>query len=118
VSPPEAEGCGAIQELLGAYALDAVDPEEAALVHDHLANCPLAGRRSTGIVKPSHFWPRRARRRTRSGTGSPAPSDPRRRPTVHQCRDWSPPPGRQRGHAGSGPFRRRLSPRRRRCSSA
>jgi anti-sigma factor RsiW len=40
VSPPDAEGCDAIQELLGPYALDSVDPEEAALVDDHLANCP------------------------------------------------------------------------------
>jgi anti-sigma factor RsiW len=40
VSPPEAEGCDAIQDLLGAYALDSLDPEEAALVDDHLANCP------------------------------------------------------------------------------
>lgn len=29
-----------IVELLGAYALDAVDPEEAALVEDHLRTCP------------------------------------------------------------------------------
>jgi anti-sigma-K factor RskA len=29
-----------IQELLGAYALDAVDADEAALVEQHLAGCP------------------------------------------------------------------------------
>jgi len=29
-----------IEELLGAYALDAVDPEEARLVEEHLAECP------------------------------------------------------------------------------
>lgn len=29
-----------IAELLGAYALDAVDPDEAALVEDHLRGCP------------------------------------------------------------------------------
>jgi Anti-sigma-K factor rskA/Putative zinc-finger len=29
-----------IAELLGAYALDAVDPDEAAAVEDHLVNCP------------------------------------------------------------------------------
>ena len=29
-----------LQELLGAYALDAVDPDEAALVEDHLRECP------------------------------------------------------------------------------
>ena len=29
-----------IQELLGAYALDAVDPDEAAVIEDHLRDCP------------------------------------------------------------------------------
>lgn len=29
-----------IEELLGAYALDAVDPQEARLVEEHLAECP------------------------------------------------------------------------------
>jgi len=29
-----------IEELLGAYALDAVDADEARLVEDHLADCP------------------------------------------------------------------------------
>lgn len=29
-----------IEELLGAYALDAVDPEEARLVEEHLVECP------------------------------------------------------------------------------
>jgi anti-sigma factor RsiW len=29
-----------IEELLGAYALDAVDPDEARQVEDHLAECP------------------------------------------------------------------------------
>jgi anti-sigma factor RsiW len=29
-----------VMELLGAYALDAVDPDEAALVEDHLRTCP------------------------------------------------------------------------------
>lgn len=29
-----------IEELLGAYALDAVEPEEARLVEEHLATCP------------------------------------------------------------------------------
>ena len=40
MSPPDAEGCEAIQELLGACALDSVYPEEADRVNDHLANCP------------------------------------------------------------------------------
>ena len=29
-----------ISELLGAYALDAVDPDESAIISDHLAGCP------------------------------------------------------------------------------
>ena len=29
-----------IEELLGAYALDAVDPDEARLVEEHLVECP------------------------------------------------------------------------------
>src|SRR3546814_17505894 len=29
-----------VQDLLGAYALDAVDDDERALVEDHLAECP------------------------------------------------------------------------------
>lgn len=55
-------------ELLGAYALDAVDPEEAALVEAHLASCgrcsgELAGfREAIGLVAnsggdaPAHLW--------------------------------------------------------------
>ncbi len=35
VGPTEAE----IEELLGAYALDALEPEEAALVEEHLRTC-------------------------------------------------------------------------------
>ncbi len=33
--------CGEVQELLGAYALDALDPEELAEVRGHLATCNL-----------------------------------------------------------------------------
>jgi Anti-sigma-K factor rskA, C-terminal/Putative zinc-finger len=40
VSPPDAEGCDGIQDLLAAFALDSLDPDEAALVENHLANCP------------------------------------------------------------------------------
>jgi anti-sigma factor RsiW len=40
MNPPQPPDCGAIQDLLGAYALDAVDPEEAARVDEHLASCP------------------------------------------------------------------------------
>ena len=38
-----------VQELLGAYALDAVDPELAAIIEDHLrhcARCRAGGRRA------------------------------------------------------------------------
>lgn len=37
---PTAPGCEAFGELLGVYALDALDPDEAALVADHLRACP------------------------------------------------------------------------------
>lgn len=35
-------------ELLGAYALDALDPEEAALVHEHVQGCPRCQDELTG----------------------------------------------------------------------
>jgi hypothetical protein len=40
MTSPQGGACEAIQDLLGAYALDAVDPDEAALIGDHLATCP------------------------------------------------------------------------------
>jgi anti-sigma factor RsiW len=40
MSPQGAAGCDAVSELLGAYALDALDPDEADLVHNHLQSCP------------------------------------------------------------------------------
>lgn len=59
-----------IQELLGAYALHAVDPEEAALVERHLEECPrcrgeVANHRevatrlgNSGGVAPDGLWDR------------------------------------------------------------
>lgn len=83
MSPPEAEGCDAIQELLGAYALDSVDPEEAALVNDHLANCPrcrqevdrhresIALLAAAGGTAPDEIWDRIA-----GAIDRPAPPGP------------------------------------------
>lgn len=39
MNPILPQECGPIQDLLGAYALDAVEPEEAALVAEHLRSC-------------------------------------------------------------------------------
>lgn len=59
-----------IQELLGAYAIDAVDAEEATLIEGHLAGCPrcrseVAGHREaatllsfTGTAAPEDVWSR------------------------------------------------------------
>lgn len=59
-----------IVELLGAFALDAVDPDEAALVEDHLRGCPrcaaeVAEHREvaamlahTGAPAPEGIWER------------------------------------------------------------
>lgn len=61
-----------LQELLGAYALDAVDPDEAAEVDDHLRECPrcraeVAEHRETAallvearIEPPPALWDRLA----------------------------------------------------------
>jgi hypothetical protein len=58
----------AIIELLGAFALDAVDPDEAAAVRDHLAGCPACRdevaqhHQTAGILAPTggeppaHLW--------------------------------------------------------------
>lgn len=40
MTSPEPSGCEALADLLGAYALDAVDPDEAARVASHMASCP------------------------------------------------------------------------------
>jgi anti-sigma factor RsiW len=50
-----------LQSLLGAYALDALDPEEVAAVEEHLARVPtLPGR---GGRPPRHGVPSRNGRR-------------------------------------------------------
>ncbi len=36
----ETEGCGPVSELLGVYAIDALDADEAAFVAAHLRSCP------------------------------------------------------------------------------
>ena len=69
-SPEEPRRPEEIEELLGAYALDAVDPEERVLVEEHLASCPrcraeladhlavaaLLG--NTGAPAPAGVWSR------------------------------------------------------------
>lgn len=40
MTTPREGSCDAFADLLGAYALDAVDEDEAALVREHLAVCP------------------------------------------------------------------------------
>jgi anti-sigma factor RsiW len=100
VSPPEADGCDAIQELLGAYALDSVDPEEAALVNDHLANCPRCRQEddrhretigllaAAGRTAPDQVWDRIA------GTiGRQTPPD---RPSLPRLVSAARPPARSR----------------------
>lgn len=71
-----------VQELLGAYALDAVDADEAALVEDHLRDCPrcraeLAAHRETAAQlshghaePPPQLWDRVA---AALEGGTPAP---------------------------------------------
>lgn len=63
-------GCREIEDLLGAYALDAVEPDEAVLVRNHVADCPrcsyeLAEHRETismvasaGGSAPDGVWDR------------------------------------------------------------
>ncbi len=90
-----------IQELLGAYALDAVDPDEAELIERHLEACPrcraeVEGHRevatmlgNTGGDAPDGLWdriaePARGRRRrpcgstSRTGPATVIPLAPRR----------------------------------------
>lgn len=63
---------GEVQSLLGAYALDAVDPGEAAVIEEHLAECPrcraeISGYRDTAALlgnlggdAPPDVWDRLA----------------------------------------------------------
>lgn len=78
-----------IQELLGAYALDAVSPDEAAAVERHLVDCPrcrseVEAHRETaaslahvGMDAPEGVWERIA---DRLGSASPVPPARRVRP--------------------------------------
>jgi anti-sigma factor RsiW len=84
----------AIAELLGAYALDAVDPDDATAVEEHLAVCPrcrdevahhhqTAGLlASSGGEAPAELWDGIASRLKRppdmSGPPRPLPLGPRR----------------------------------------
>jgi anti-sigma factor RsiW len=86
-----------IQELLGAYAIDAVDAEEATLVEAHLAGCPrcrgeVAEHREaatllsfSGASAPEGVWSRIAAvlDETPPSRPKPAPCDssPTTRPT-------------------------------------
>lgn len=110
-----------IEELLGAYALDAVDPDERALMEDHLATCPrcraeLADHREVAALlgnlpepTPDRLWDRIEEAldtrghavdtelfRRVGGLTAPAPLP---RP--------SPPPALQSDGAGRAPSRRR-----------
>jgi len=90
-----------VAELLGAYALDAVDPEEAVAVEVHLAACPrctaeVAQHRAVaglianaGVDAPTALWDRIAARIDRTGepvrsrpSPLPSPSRPDRSPVV------------------------------------
>jgi anti-sigma factor RsiW len=86
MSPPQPPDCEAVQDLLGAYALDAVDREETARVDEHLVTCPrcrqevdqhretmvaLAG---GGGPAPDQVWDRIAG--AIGGSGSPGSSPP------------------------------------------
>ncbi len=76
-----------LQELLGVYALDALEPDEAAEVEAHLAQCPRcaaevdAHREVAGLIgnggaeAPAELWDRIAERLPagRPGTASPGP---------------------------------------------
>jgi anti-sigma-K factor RskA len=84
------------QELLGAYALDAVDEDEVEAVREHLSDCPrcrdeLAAHRlaaaalgPAGGEAPPEIWDRIAGRLT----DSPPPLRLVRRPAAHRAR-WA-----------------------------
>lgn len=83
-------GCREIEDLLGAYALDAVEPDEQTLVRKHVADCPrcsheLAEHRETiGMVAsaggsaPEGVWARIAE----TIRQYPSPAAPRQSPMV------------------------------------
>lgn len=81
-----------LQELLGAYALDAVDPDEAAALEAHLAECPscrseVAAHReaaaklgNVGAEAPAQLWDQIAAELT-AGSAQPLPSNVVRLPS-------------------------------------
>lgn len=107
---PEPAGHDAVEALLGAYALDAVEPEEAAAVEAHLATCrrcasevarhhEVAGLlANSGGDAPAELWDRIAGHLERPVT-VPEPPELRAAPGG----------GRGPGAAGSPGSRRRLA---------
>jgi anti-sigma factor RsiW len=97
-----------IAQLLGAFALDAVDPDEAAAIRRHLAECPRCASEvaehwevtgliaNAGVDAPAELWDRIAARIEASPVGA-------RRPAPLQLTSVPPEPRRARGAA-----RRRL----------
>jgi hypothetical protein len=100
-----------LEELLGAYALDAVDPEEAAELSAHLETCPrctaeLAAHREvtalfayTGQEAPEGLWDEIAHRihggtpelridELRPRMATPTPASARRRSGVRRSLPW------------------------------
>lgn len=92
---PQADSCEQIADLLGAYALDAVDPDEAEMVRRHLLRCPRCAaevdqHRETVVLlaggggpAPTQVWDRIASAIS-SDLPKPAPQPPPRltAPTV------------------------------------
>jgi anti-sigma-K factor RskA len=102
-----------IEELIGAYALDAVDPDEAAAVEAHLTDCPrcraeldacremAAALGNTVDQLPPHLWDRIAERTS----GVPLHGVDRLTPTIPFGGDARGllPPGEQAGPARPDP---------------
>ena len=78
-----------VDDILGAYALDAVDPAEREMVERHLADDPVArrGRRDARDRRRARVAPRRRRRRARGSVGTH-----RRRDRRTQSRPQGPTP--------------------------
>lgn len=112
-------GHGEIETLLGAYALDAVEPDEALAVERHLTECPrcraevdahreMAGALGTSVeAPPPELWDRIAGRLAANPAGPPDPRSPRlseppRGPWPPTVED----PATARGHRAAGGWRR------------
>lgn len=114
---PLAERHEAIRSLLGAYALDATDPEETALVSQHLENCPRCASEvaqhhevagllaNSGGEAPAALWDRIADRL--SGTAPPEWSRvaARLRETIPESEHPNTPRPERTGELRSRPFR-------------